>query len=150
MMQKIYAERLALCWGGVIALALIIAAYGKIFFPVESLKIFDRCTGIGEVLFAVAILVFRKKWQLWIFSSTLFASWCGYALYWYFLELPCSCMGEMFTIPTLLSICLDALFFVPLLVVGLFVGREQALDRGDNCSLCHRRLYWIWHCRMGL
>jgi hypothetical protein len=120
--QKTAAERVALFFACVIAAVLTIAAWGKFFYPAELLIIFERWVGGAEVLFLLAILIFRKKWVFWLFTATIFASWCGYALYWYFLELPCSCMGTMLNIPTAFTMFLDALFFSWSLLSAYLLG----------------------------
>jgi hypothetical protein len=106
----------------VIGIILVIAAYGKIFHPIETLKIVDRSVAIFEILFLLAIFFFRNRWQMWLGAAVVFAAWCGAALFWFFLKLPCGCMGSMIHMPTVCSILLDCLFFFSSLVVGYLLG----------------------------
>lgn len=115
-------ERIALFFSLVIGLVLMVAAWGKFFYPAEFVKTLDQWVSGFEVLFLATIIIYRNRWQLWTVSSVVFASWCGYALYWYFLKLPCSCMGTMLDIPTALSISIDLLFFLSSLSIASLLG----------------------------
>jgi len=116
--QRVVVERITLLLALIIGLILAIAAWGKFFHPAESVQTLDQWISGFEVLFLLAIIFFRKQGTLWTVSAVVFASWFGYALYWYFLQLPCSCMGEMLDIPTVFSISLDLLFFISSLIAA--------------------------------
>ncbi len=120
--QRAVAERVALFFALFIAVVLAIAAWGKFFYPAELLEVFERWVAGAEVFFLLAILIFRNKWLLWVFAATIFAAWFGYALYWYFLELPCSCMGELLNIPKAFTIFLDGLFFSSSILAAYLLG----------------------------
>jgi hypothetical protein len=104
-----------------IAALLAVAAFGKMFYPIESLEVVDRCVSIFEGIFLVLLLIFRRRVGLWLFSSVVFGSWCGYALHWYFLEVPCSCMGKMLKIPTLFTLSVDLAFVLVSLGMARFL-----------------------------
>ncbi len=106
----------SIAFAGVLA----VAAYGKFFYPTDYLQVVDLWVSLFEVAFLLLILIFRNRARLWLFSSVIFASWCGYAIYWYFLKLPCSCMGEMLKIPTTLTLSLDGGF----VFVSLWMARR--------------------------
>lgn len=112
-------NNLPLIFALAVAALLAVAAYGKYFYPAESLEPIECWVSLFEVLLLVAILIFRNQPTLWLFSAVIFGGWCGYALFWYFVELPCSCMGEMLKIPTGLSVSLD----VVLIAMSLFLAR---------------------------
>lgn len=104
-------------WGvDVVALAMMmilgLAAYGKWFHPIEVLLIWERSIAVFEICFIIFLWRFRRQIRLWVFSALIFASWGGYATFWYQLELPCSCMGTALHIPTLYMISLDLLFVI--------------------------------------
>ena len=122
IMQRVIAERIALFLAWMIGLILAIAAWGKFFYPAEYVKTLDQWASGFEVLFLLVIIYFRKSWQLWAASAVVFAGWCGYALSWCFLQLPCSCMGEMLNIPSAFSISLDLFFFTSSLIVSRLLG----------------------------
>lgn len=111
----------ALC----IAAVLAVTAFAKILYPAEYLKTLDLWIGIFEGVFLAAILVFRKKWPLWLLSSQVFALWSGYAFFWFCVKLPCGCMGSMLHIPTTFSIAVDVLFFTICLVMGFLLGASR-------------------------
>lgn len=93
-----------------IGVVLLIAAYGKLFYPLENLKVLDRWVSFIEIFFVVAIFFFRNRAWLWLGAAAIFAAWCGYASFWSGLQLPCDCMGALIEMPTGLSISLDILF----------------------------------------
>ena len=125
------AERIALCASVVISAVLAIAACGKMFYPSEYLTTLDRWISVFEVLFLLAIVFFRKRWQMWAAASMIFAGWGGYALYWFCIELPCACMGKMLNIPSAFSISFDVIFFVLSLAIAFLLGA---------------RMRWIYFC----
>jgi len=102
-------------WGiDVVALGMIlimgIAAYGKWFYPVEMLLWWERGVAIFELFFMVLLWRFRARFLMWLIAGLIFASWGGYASFWYLLKLPCSCMGSLLHIPTLYTMALDVVF----------------------------------------
>jgi hypothetical protein len=108
-----------------ISSVLLVAAYGKFFYPLENLKIFDRGVSGLEILFVLGISLFRKKWWVWLGAAMIFAAWLGYAMYWSYLQLPCSCMGSMVEMPSGLSVSLDACFFIASLTMGFLLGAQR-------------------------
>jgi hypothetical protein len=129
--KRSVAERIALYASIAIALILAIAAFGKMFYPAEYLRTLDRSISVLEILFLLAIIFFRKRWEMWALASAIFASWGGYALYWYCIELPCACMGKMLNIPSAFSISFDAVFFALSLAIAFLLGA---------------RMKWIYFC----
>jgi hypothetical protein len=114
-----------------ISLVLLVAAYGKWFYPAELLKMWDRGISIFELLFIGLLFYARKSFKLWVIAAFIFASWGGYAYFWYQVNLPCSCMGEMLHIPTKFSLLLDAFFFgLSLLFAYLMGGAKRAVYLG--------------------
>ena len=109
-----------------ISAILLVAAYGKWFYPAEWLKPLDRVIGIFEFLFVGFLLYARRLYKAWALAAFIFASWGGYAYFWYQLSLPCHCMGELLRIPTGLSLGLDGLFWGIALsfIYGLGGGRR--------------------------
>lgn len=116
------AQTLALILAIVISIVMLIAAYGKFFYPLKTLGSFDKWVSILEVLLVALIILFRKSRFLWLVIAVVFAAWCGYAIYWYNLQLPCSCMGSMVEIPTPLSISFDVIFCVASLGMSSLLG----------------------------
>ncbi len=119
------SKTIALSSALLIGVVLIIAAIGKIFFPIESLKTFERFVGVFEILFFLAIFFFRNKWKTWLAAIVIFGAWGGYALFWVNVRLPCNCMGAMVPVPTYLSLVLDLLFYVGCLAVGALLGAKK-------------------------
>lgn len=105
-------KKLALAFALCISFFLAIAAYGKFFFPVENLRQIDQWTSYVELLLIVLLLCFRMHCGMWLSVALLFASWGGYALYWFCLRLPCSCAGKMISFPSSYALMLDVFFFL--------------------------------------
>lgn len=120
-----WVRSLSLYFAVIVCLVLLVAAYGKFFHPKESLVVLDRWVSVFEILFALAVFLFRRKWALWLSAAVVFGSWFGYALYWYLLKLPCNCMGDLVHIPTLFSLTLDSLFFVFSLLFSRVLGARK-------------------------
>ncbi len=112
---------LALC----IAAVLAVTAYAKLLYPAEYLKTIDLWIGIFEGVLLAAILLFRKKWPLWMMASLVFALWGGYAFFWFCVQLPCGCMGAMLNIPSAFSIAVDVLFFSTCLGMSFLLGASR-------------------------
>lgn len=108
-----------------IAIVLALAAFGKIFYPLDSLKILDRSVGAFEIFFLLLIFFLRNRWGMWLSAAVLFSAWMGYAFFWENLKLPCSCMGSLIRIPTLFSILLDQLFLFCSLVAAYLLGAQK-------------------------
>lgn len=115
-------QHIALFLALLIAFVLSFAAWGKFFYPTEAVKSLDQWVSGFEVLFLLSIILFRKHWQLWMLSSAVFSGWCGYALYLFYLKLPCACMGKMLNIPTISSITIDLVFFTSSLSLAYLLG----------------------------
>ena len=109
----------------IIGLILVVAAYGKLFYPAEFLTTFERWVSVVELLFLGALFFFRKHWQMWVGAAIIFAAWCGYALFWYLLKLPCNCMGAMLSIPTAFLITLDFVLFASSLIVAYLLKAKR-------------------------
>lgn len=116
------AEKIALYASIATAIVLSIAAWGKMFYPSEYLITLDRWISVFEILFLLAIVLFRKRWQMWLIASMVFSAWGGYALYWWSVQLPCSCMGRMLNIPSAISMSFDVVFFASSLVITYLLG----------------------------
>lgn len=125
--KKAWIHRLILSATIGIASVLLVAAYGKWFYPAELLTGWDRGISIFELLFVGVLFYFRNSFKVWVLAAFVFASWGGYAGFWYQLHIPCSCMGEMLHIPTGLSLFLDTLFFILALQFIYWLG---GLKRG--------------------
>jgi hypothetical protein len=122
---RVIAQTLALILAIVISIVLLIAAYGKFFHPLKALGAFDKGVSIFEVLLVALIIFFRKNWRMWLVVAVIFAAWCGYAIYWYNLQLPCSCMGSMVEIPTPISVSLDVIFCAASLGMSRLLGATR-------------------------
>ena len=124
-------EKIALYASLAIGAVLFVAAWGKFFHPAELTQTLDRWESIFEILFLLAMIYFRRHWQMWLMAAVIFLTWGGYALYWYQRELPCGCMGAKLHIPTLYAIVLDLLFFaVSLAFAYLLKGRSTRVLLG--------------------
>src|SRR5579862_2165712 len=110
-----------------ISIFLGVAAFGKIFYPLEKLKHLDLWTSIFEILFIGFLLTFRMRSTLWLGAAVLFAGWGGYAIYWCCLKLPCSCMGTMIALPSIYALLLDALFFVISCTMAFMLGALRSI-----------------------
>ncbi len=115
---------------------LCVAAYGKWLSPAPLLQGWDRGVGVFEVLGAVALVWGCRAWKTWLAAGGVFAVWGGYAAYWFFLKLPCRCMGESLPIPAIFSLLLDILFFG----ISLFFAYRLKKDK--------RVVYWM--CALGM
>ncbi len=119
------AHGIALTCAVCIGLVLLIAAMGKMLYPVEALKSFDQVVSAIEFLILGLVLYFRVQWKMWAGCAGMFSAWGGYAAFWYFLELPCSCMGTALQIPTLFSLLLDVLFFALSFGTAFLLGAKK-------------------------
>lgn len=108
-----------------VGIILIIAATGKIFFPIASLIILERGVGVFEFLFCLVIFFFRNHWQMWLAAAVIFGGWEGFALFWLIAKLPCNCMGAMLPIPTELSFALDFILYFGSLLLGVLLGAKK-------------------------
>lgn len=118
-------EGIALFCAVCIALVLLIAGMGKMLHPVEALESFDQIVSVLEFILLGMVLYFRNHFLTWMLCACIFSSWGGYAAFWYFLELPCSCMGTALQIPTILTLLMDVLFFSVSLCVASFLGAKR-------------------------
>jgi hypothetical protein len=108
-----------------VGIVLIIAAMGKIFFPIASLVGLERTVGVFEILFFLAIFFLRNQWHMWLAAAVIFGGWGGFALYWVKAKLPCNCMGAMLPIPSELSFALDLIFYFGSLILGAWLGARK-------------------------
>ncbi len=108
-----------------VGIVLIIAAVGKIFFPIASIAVLEQGVGIFEFLFCLAIFFLRKRWQMWLVSAVIFGGWGGFALFWLKAKLPCNCMGAMLPIPSELSFALDLIFYFGSLILAILHGARK-------------------------
>jgi hypothetical protein len=118
-------EKMTLCASLAIGAVLFVAAWGKFFHPAELTQTLDRWESIFEILFLLAMIYFRRHWQMWLMAAVIFLTWGGYALYWYQRGLPCGCMGAKLHIPTLYAIVLDLLFFAVSLALAYLLKRRS-------------------------
>lgn len=129
-MMKRYIKRhfksgIALFSALLIGLVLLVAAYGKLFYPTPALEIFDRTIGFLEFIFLVILILFRTEAVVWLVASIIFASWGGYALFWHLSSVPCGCMGGAVHIPSSLSLSIDGLFWILSLTVAQILGSPK-------------------------
>jgi hypothetical protein len=124
--QRSFVEKMALYASLAIGVVLFVAAWGKFFHPAELTKTLDRWESVFEICFLLAMIYFRRRWQMWLVAAVIFLSWGGYALYWYQRGLPCGCMGAKLHIPTFYMILLDLLFFALSLALAYLLKRQRA------------------------
>lgn len=103
-------EVIALAASILIALILIIAAFGKIFYSSPAHPMLDRGIGFFEILFSIALITYHRQALAWMGSTLVFSAFAGYALHWLIHGLPCDCMGKMVKIPTGFTFFLDLVF----------------------------------------
>lgn len=123
--NSLYKQIILIC-SILISLLLGAAAFGKIFFPAELIQPFDRTVGALECVLLITLLFLRYTPWIWLTAACIFAAWGGYALFWYFLELPCSCMGTKLNIPTCYAILLDVLFCFASFTFAKWLGAKKA------------------------
>ena len=109
----------------IIAIVLALTALGKIFYPLDSLKILDRIVAVFEIFLLFLIFFLRNKWGVWLAAAIIFSAWMGFSLFWESLKLPCSCMGSMIRVPTFFSILLDLLFFFSSLMIAYLLNANR-------------------------
>ncbi len=150
-LNKIHNNAIALGFAIVIGVVLVIAAFGKMFYPLESLKIIDRSASIFEIILLVLILFFRTEWKIWWGTALVFSAWLGFALFWGTLKLPCACMGSVIRVPTLFSIVVDLLFFFSSLWVANLLGARRKwiylnlLCSAFACLFGYLFAEWVYH-----
>ena len=115
--KPLVVTALAVC----IAMVLLVAAYGKMFYPTEDLRILDIWVSVFEVVLLANLILYRYRGEMWLIASFVFACWGGYSLFWYRAELPCSCMGEALKLPDGLS------FFMNIVFYGVSIGMARWL-----------------------
>jgi len=127
--KKIFERASAIALGAsvIIVIILITASLGKIFFPANLLSNLDLSIGIFEICFSALLIVWSRSWKIWIAASLIFASWFGYSIYWFTIELPCNCMGKMISLPTGLTISLDLMLFLASLFLAHLLGAKKNL-----------------------
>lgn len=104
---------------------ILVAAYGKLFFPSDDLPILDISVSFLEMGLIAFLILYRNRIEMWLIASMVFASWGGYSLFWYLVELPCSCMGESIYVPHGFSLVIDTLFFSLSLCVAFLLGARK-------------------------
>jgi hypothetical protein len=109
----------------VIALVLIIAACGKIFYPSAAHPMLDRSVGVFEILFSIALVLYHRRALVWAVSVVVFSAFCGYTLHWLIHGLPCHCMGKLVKLPTAVTLVTDIVF----ITISLFLTYVLALPR---------------------
>jgi len=108
-----------------VGIILLVAATGKIFFPVPSFVILERFVGLFEVLFCLVIFFLRNRWQLWLAAAVIFAGWEGFAFYWIKVKLPCPCMGAMLPMPKGFAAILDLIFYFGSYALAALLGAKR-------------------------
>jgi membrane-associated HD superfamily phosphohydrolase len=93
-----------------ISFFLLIAVYGKLFYPNERLKQVDLLACSIEITLIIFLCIFHMRYAMWLIAALLFSSWAGYAFYWYYLKLPCNCAGSVITFSSAFALLLDVLF----------------------------------------
>lgn len=93
------------------SLVLLVAAYGKMFYPTEDLGRLDFGVSVFEVGLVANLILYRRYWQMWTLLALVFATWGGYSFFWYQTELPCSCMGESLDLPNGFSLVINIIFY---------------------------------------
>ena len=107
------------------SLLLLVAAYGKFFYPSKYFEILDRGVSFFEVALVVMLFYFRKTWLMWCFVALINSLWGGYALFWHRLNLPCECLGSLFPLPTFVSLLFDGSFFLLSLWMAYVLGAQR-------------------------
>jgi len=122
-------HRVAFCSAIIIAVVLMAAAMGKIFFPPEEIEWFYFSIGMLEIGLIACLLIFFKKWITWILLALIFASWGGYAFFWMSAHLPCSCMGSRVEFPPQFSFYVDVVFWGLTTCMGYLLGASRIIVR---------------------
>lgn len=93
----------------VIVTLLIACAIIKIIYPSSLLNGFFFFISIFEMVLAIGVAVFWKRWKMWAILALVFATWGGYSLYAAIFGLPCLCLGVAVTLPNGTSLMANAL-----------------------------------------
>lgn len=107
-----YKNSIVLSAAILISCFLLLAIYGKVFYPSERLKGLDRWVSLFEMFFIIALFLWRHNWRMWVATALVFSSWAGYSIFWYVVKLPCACMGTLIPRVSLLSFFVDLIFVV--------------------------------------
>lgn len=105
-----------------VAVVLIVASCGKLFYPRKELLNLDFTVCLFELMLSAILIVCHRRYEVWLLAAVVFALWGGYALFWDLQELPCSCLGESIEIPQITTLLLDAFFFVVSVVLAGYLG----------------------------
>lgn len=144
-------EAISLMSAVVLSGILLIAAYGKMFFPSEKLIFLDFAVSIFEIILLSLLILYRNRWEMWLIAGLVFACWGGYSIFWYQVELPCTCMGASLDIPEGFTLALDAFFYSLSLSIAFLLGAKR---RWLYLSLFNALLFaiggyafanWIYH-----
>lgn len=118
-------EAVSLLSAVVVSGILLVAAYGKMFFPSEKLIALDFAVSIFEIILLSMLILYRNRWEMWVIAGLVFSCWGGYSLFWYQVELPCTCMGASVSIPEGFTLALDAFFYSLSLCIAFLLGAKK-------------------------
>ena len=110
-----------------ISIFLAAAAYGKFFHPVEKLKQLEVWTSYFEIILIFFLFIFHRRSAMWLAAAIIFASWGGYATYWFRLKLPCNCLGSVVSLPSGYALSLDILFIVLSCCMAFLLGAGRGV-----------------------
>lgn len=112
MLLKKNKKLIALSATILISCFLLLAIYGKVFYPSEKIKKLEYGVSFFEICFIIALFIYRNHWPMWVITAVMFASFAGYSIFWYSIKLPCACMGTLIPHASSLYFFLDLIFFV--------------------------------------
>ena len=112
MLLRKHQKLIALSAAILISCFLLLAIYGKVFHPSEKLKKLEYGVSFFEIFFIITLLFYRNNWRIWVITAAIFASFAGYSIFWYSIELPCACMGTLIPHASSLYFFLDLIFFI--------------------------------------
>ena len=135
----------------ILSLLLLIAAYGKLFYPSEGLYILDYIASVCELVLLANLILYCNRWKMWLIASSVFATWGGYSFFWYQVELPCFCMGASLDLPSGLSLIINGLFYALSMTMVYLLKASRQWFCGGICSACLLAIggfffaQWVYH-----
>lgn len=70
-------EAVSLLSAVVVSGILLVAAYGKMFFPSEKLIALDFAVSIFEIILLSMLILYRNRWEMWVIAGLVFSCWGG-------------------------------------------------------------------------
>lgn len=127
MLLKKHKKFIALSAAILISSFLLLAIYGKVFYPSEKIKKLEYGVSFFEMCFIVALFLSRNYWHIWVITAIIFALFAGYSIFWYNIKLPCSCMGTLILHASSLYFFLDLIFFILSLSVAYILQIRRSI-----------------------